>query len=380
VSLSGWRVNPSEKEEIKKVVEKAFNGLTEDESNNLKRLITILFPRQQNTIYSSEWDKTWVEQKRIASDKYFDRYFTYSIPLGDVSDIRIDNFIKTLGNIDPKELMKSLDGELTTKNAEVFISKLHQKIEKIPPTGQVKLAISISLFGSRLPNPKELFSFRSSFSRGALLVSYLIEAQTSDEDRYGLAIEVTNVAEPVTFAMEVVRWLRRNKTENSVISPDNLKKITNALANRIEALAAQGLDFFDEYSDQAPHLLWFWREFGSKENADKYLTGYLTANIQNVHKLLNSVVPIAYPMDGSPPHKSEFERSQYDYLQSFADLNKVYELLKITFDEKLESEQYPDGFGEVSDLRFAKQFAWIHKKVLSEKQGPKDMIASQNNT
>lgn len=373
-SLGGMRTYPSEKEEIKKTVEKAFDNLSEDEKNNLKRLLIILFPRQktvfENTTYGSEWDKTWAEQKRIASDKYFDRYFTYSIPLGDVSDIRIENFINTLEAIDPKDLIKSLDNELTAQNAEAFISKLHQKIERIPPSGQVKLAISIALFGGRLPNRKELFSFRSPFSRGALLVTYLIEAQTNEDERYGLAIEVINIAEPITFALEVVRWLRRKETESSAISSDSLRKITNALANRIETLATQDLDFFDEYPDQAPHLLWFWGKFGSKENADEYLTEYLTSNIQNVHKLLNSVVPIAYPMDGSPPHKSEFERDQYNYLQSFVDVNMVYELLKTAFGEKLESEQYPYDFGESSELRFAKQFAWIQKKVLNEKQDP----------
>ena len=103
------------------------------------------------------------KQKRISSDKYFDRYFTYSIPLGDVSDIRIDDFINTLDVVDPKELMKTLDSEITAQNAEVFISKLHQKIERIPPAGQVNLAISISLFGGRLPNPKDLFGFRIAF-------------------------------------------------------------------------------------------------------------------------------------------------------------------------------------------------------------------------
>jgi KAP-like P-loop domain-containing protein len=372
VSLGGMNAYPAEKEEIKRTVEKVFNDLNDDEKSNLKRLLITLFPRLktvfENTIYGSDWDKTWAGLKRIASDKYFDRYFTYSIPTGDVSDIRIDAFIKTLEDVEPKELMKTLDSELTAQNAEMFISKLHQKIEKIPPAGQVKLAISISLLGGRLPNPKELFSFRSPFSRGALLVAYLIEAQIKEEDRYGLAIEVINVAEPITFALEVVRWLRRKETESSIIPPDDLKKITNALANRIEALAAQDLDFFDEYPDQAPHLLWFWGKFGSKDNADKHLTEFLAANIQNVHKLLNSVVPIAYPMDGSPPHKSDFERDQYNYLQSFVDLNIMYELLKAAYKDELESQEYPDDFGKPLDMRLARQFAWIHNKVLGEKQ------------
>lgn len=377
ISLGGMNTYPSEKDDIKKTVEKAFEGLSEDEKNNLKRLLIILFPRQktiyENTIYDSEWDKTWAEQKRIASDKYFDRYFTYSIPLDDVSDVRIENFIKSLDKIEPKELMKTLDSELTVQNAEVFITKLHQKIERISPTGQVKLAMSISLFGSRLPNPKELFSFRSPFSRGALLDAYLIEAQTKEEDRYGLAIEVMNIAEPITFALEVVRWLKRRETESSAISPDNMKKITDALANRIETLAEQDIDFFDEYLDQAPHLLWFWSKFGSKDSADKYLTKFLNTDIQNVHKLLNSVVPISYPMDGSIPHKSEFEREQYNHLQSFVDIGVIYEVLKKTYQDELESEQYPYNDGKSQDLMFAKQFAWIHKKVSNENQNSQEV-------
>jgi hypothetical protein len=376
IRLGGLGAHPSEKEEIKKTVEKAFDSLTSDEANNLRRLISILFPRQNNTIYGSEWDKTWAEQKRIASDKYFDRYFTYSIPIGDVSDIRIENFINGLNEIEPQELMKTLGTELTAENSEVFISKLHQKIEKIPTAGKVKLAISLSLFGGRLPNPKELFSFHSPFSRGALLVAYLVETQLNEEDRRGLAIEVVNVAEPLTFAVEVVRWLRRKESEGSAISLDSLKIVTSTLANRIETLASQGLDFFDKYSDQAPHLLWFWGKFGSKENADKYISGYLTANIRNVYTLLESVVPIAYPMDGSPPHKSEFERDQYNYLQSFVDLDLVYELLKANFGDELDSEQYPQDFGKASELQYAKQFAWIHKYVLNERQSKENK--SQN--
>jgi hypothetical protein len=370
LKLSGWGggEHQSEKEEIKKIVEKAFDGLTEDEANNLRRLVTILFPRQNNSIYESEWDKKWAEQKRIASDKYFDRYFTYSIPIGDVSDIRIENFINALNGIEPNELMKTLNAELTAENAEVFISKLQQKTEVIPNAGKVKLAISISLLGNRLPNPKKLFSFSSPFSRGALLVAQLIEAQVSEEQRCGLAVEVMNIAEPITFAKEIVRWLKKKETDASALSTKGLQDVTNILANRIEVLALQGLDFFEEYSDQAPHLFWFWGKFGSKENADKYISDYLTADIRNVHKLLESVVPIAYPMDGSLPHKSKFERSQYDYLQSFVDLNLVYGMLKTNFGDKLESEQYPYDFGGASELRYAKQFAWIHKYVLNEHQ------------
>lgn len=278
----------------------------------------------------------------------------------------------TLEDIDPKELVKTLGNELTEQNAEVFISKLHQKIERIPSAGKVKLAICLSLFGSRLPDPNEIFGFRTPFLRGALLVAYLIETQEKDEDKYGLAIEVMSVAEPITFAFEVVKWLRTKKTQNegNAISPDSLQKICNTLSNRIENLFIQDATVFEKYPDDALHLVWFWGKFGSKENADKYLEEFLNANVQNIHKLLNSAVPIAYPMMGNGlPHKSDFERDQYNYLQSFVDLNMIYELLKKTYGDKIESDQYLYDDGKSMDMRIASQFAWIHKKGLNENQG-----------
>ena len=61
VSLGGMNTLPSEKEEIKRTVEKVFNDLNDDEKSNLKRLLITLFPRLktvfENTIYGSEWDK-----------------------------------------------------------------------------------------------------------------------------------------------------------------------------------------------------------------------------------------------------------------------------------------------------------------------------------
>jgi hypothetical protein len=55
----------------------------------------------------------------------------------------------------------------------------------------------------------------------------------------------------------------------------------------------------------------------------------------------------------------------------------VYELLKKTYGDELESEQYPDDFGKPLDLRLARQFAWIHKKVLDEKQNSENSNSAE---
>jgi hypothetical protein len=282
-----------------------------------------------------------------------------------------------LEGIDSKELIVSLQKELSAQNAESFITKLNQKLEKIHPAGKIKLAICLSIFGNVFPNPKDLFSFTLPFSRAALLISRLIESLPENMDKTDLAIQVVNVAEPITFAYEIIKWLRSKKSgdESKAISSEDIQRISSDLANRIESLATQDAAFFDTYPDQAHYLILFWGKFGSRDNADKFLSGFLNADIQNIHKLLRSVVPIAY--GEGLPQKSDFERDQYNYLETFVNIGMVYEILKKEYGAELESEQYPYDYDKPLEFRLARQFAWIHKKVMTEKQKPEDAASAE---
>ena len=375
VNLSVMNAYSSDTEEIKKTVETVFSSLNDDEKSNLKHLMVILFPRLksifENTTYGSEWDRVWAKEKRIASSKYFDRYFTYSIPTGDVSDILIEDFIESLKDIEPNELIESLKQKINEQNAEAFIAKMHQKMEKILPAGKIKLINCLSLIGNTFPNPKNFFSFSTPFSRAALFIARLIESLPENVNKLDLAIQAVGFAEPISFALDIVRWLRTRKAEaeEDFFSPTDLEKISNALANRTEALATQDIGFFDKYPDHALGLISTWKKFGAKKRLEHYLQNYLNSDLQNVHKLLSYAVPTAYSENGA--HKANFEREQYNSLQSLVNLDMVYEILKKVYEDKLDSEEYPYDYGESVDLKLARQFAWIHKKVIEESENTK---------
>jgi len=378
VGLGGMDSFPSKKEEMKKIVDRAFIDLNDEEKNNLNNLLTILFPRLKtifgNTIYPPEWDRTWTEQKRIASQYYFERYFSYSIPTGDVSDNLIENFIQQLENIGSGDLIELLTNILSEQNAESCVSKIQQKLALISPVGKIKLAKILSTLGNKFPNTEGLSKFTTPFSRAALLIARLIESLPDSVNKVDLATQIINISEPIFFGISIIRWFRKRKveTENETLSPEDILRISTALAARIETLATQGIDFFDHYPDNALDLMWFWNKYGSKEKVDQYLTRLLNSNIQNVHRLLNSAVPISYPMDGSLPYKGEFEREQYNYLQSFVNLDMINKILVKNYKETLESEQYPNDNDKPLDMRIARQFAWIHKFVLNERKGSED--------
>ncbi len=98
------------KDRDKKIIDSAFRGAPESEMGSLRQLITSLFPRLEgvygNTYYGPEWDKTWYKDKRIASEDYFERFITYSIPSGDVSDLAVDAILSAAERA-PEELSRA---------------------------------------------------------------------------------------------------------------------------------------------------------------------------------------------------------------------------------------------------------------------------------
>lgn len=368
--LSEIEVPQTQREEIKIIVNKIYQGLTDEETANLRKLITLLFPRQENTTYTSSWDKTWQEEKRIASEKYFDRYFTYSIPRGDISDIFIDSFIQSLKTINGNDLNKFIKQEINLENSESFVSKLIQKLDKIDTDEKVKLALGLCVFGDLFQKPKnDPIPFATPFSRAALLISMLVEFLPNHQEKVTAVTEIINKANPLSFAFEIFNWIKNDQLAGkSAEDYEKLLGIENILATRIEVEAINDMEFFDKYQNDTPNLIWFWKKYGSQENASKYLAEFLNKDIQNVHKLLNSIVPMAYPLMGRDlPRISDFRKDQYEYLQHFAEPNLIYEALKSYYGDKLHSNTYPYNDNNSTDIRIAKQFFWIHSQTLKNR-------------
>jgi predicted KAP-like P-loop ATPase len=102
----------------------AFEGLTSDEAQAATSLLKELFPCFGKMGYGSNWEETWAKGKRIASEFYFGRYFSYAIPEGDVSDVAIEDFISNLSKLSVEEIVVSLNEIVTPRNADNLVLKL----------------------------------------------------------------------------------------------------------------------------------------------------------------------------------------------------------------------------------------------------------------
>lgn len=114
--------------------------------------------------------------------------------------------------------------------------------------------------------------------------------------------------------------------------------------------------------------MYLWSNRKSRENANEYLKKYIKKDDQNLFKVLLCYGPIAYPLSGSElPHKSDFERDQYNSFVATFDPDIINHELQIKYGDELYSESYPYDHNEGIEMKLASQFMWLHRLVEKQK-------------
>ena len=94
---NGHQQHEAHCQRVAAVIGEALEGVgIPDKGQVRSRLLEVLFPRLSNMGYGHEWDKRWAREQRICSSEYFKRFFTYSVPPGDVSDIEVGRLLEEI--------------------------------------------------------------------------------------------------------------------------------------------------------------------------------------------------------------------------------------------------------------------------------------------
>ena len=359
-------------ERCKEILSEGLMGLTLDEQEAVKSLIIALFPRWKkvfnNTTYGSDWDEIWAQKQHISSSKYFNRYFSYTIPEGDFSDVEFESFLESVKTEEVINIIGQIQKMIDNRNAETFVYKLRSKEKKLSPEISYKLALSLGQVGHLFPNPEAIFSFMNPFSQTAILIRHLSENITDAQLRFDLAKEMMIQANPIEFALECFRWIRSyqdTEEEERLLNKDDEAKVCETLVSRIKELV-QDEPLYIQHPKNAQFLLYVWATWGQRSEVNEYIKTTFSSNANNVIELLKTYVPTAWAMDSGLSHKSDFRREQYDSIIQVVDAEIIYEYLKEIYGSEIEKPEYRSREDRGFDRKLANQFAYIHLKVTNK--------------
>jgi hypothetical protein len=370
---SSFRKDELTKDDIKKRIDKFLTIYSKNKAKNLLTLMQELFPQvffvYKNYMVGDEAWKDWLKNKRICSGKYFERYFSYVVQEGDISDVFFTQLLNNLELSTYNKLSDELIGLFNTVNGSDLIFKLRLWEEQLSYNQSKSLAIIIVRQSEKFPiEPGEFRSFTTHAEAGKTIARLILNLPK--KERAAFTKEVLENCDSLLFCLEITNWLfYKNPKENiEVVTNKETIDIQNYLITRFKG-ELNTKDIFNILPDTEFWRLLTWWSKREKTALNRLLKKEIGNNLEKVTKFIKVFTPTvtSYGINGSEQFKSGFEQIHYDAIAKVIDTKFVYDVLKMNNIKATDiNTENNTGRARLLDKELAGIYMGLYEKSKSE--------------
>jgi len=361
------------KKEITEHFELLGAGLTQKERASVKSLLSELFPRLDEVFKNTfHHGSNWFKKRRIVSPDYFQRYFSYTVLKGELSDVSFDEFKNQLEILEVEDVIVNIKKLISSSSTDNFLHKLRSIEEDFNWEISKKLAICIALSGDIFPDKQSFFSFGIDSPKGqaAIFIYQIIKKHGVNSDNFELFEQLIKIAQPFNFAFEINRWLTLDKDEEEkLFNSDQILQIKALLVKRA-INDAKDEPIFLVFPDNAGYIFNIWNEINSEEYKN-YISFILNSDSHHIVSLIKSFLPVVMSTNHPEAYKPDLSKRQYDYIISLIDKDLIYQIIQNNFSSTLYNEEavFSDRDNHQTDINILRQFTyWYKKEELENKE------------
>lgn len=327
-------------EEQKRSIVAIADEASEPHKEYVRQIIQMLFPPAAwafgGSRYSPDFASTWQRELRVCSDHFFDRYFYYAIPEGDISQARIDSLLAKSG--DRASVREQLQQLADENLLETAIDRLEAYKETIPPDNIRAFITALFDIGDRLNESNPNFFGLSPAMHGSRIVYWSLKTIPDSERR---ADEVEQAITDTTGLSLVVHFVSIQEQAAAKADPsDRLvptvrigrwKEIT---VEKIKNAAQAGTLIQNQ---NLLSLLYSWYGWGKPEDARAWCEQQV-GSVSGLLSLLRAFTlkSIGHGLGDYVAREHWFIR--LSELEKFVPIDKVQNLMVQIFPEKLNAE------------------------------------------
>lgn len=367
---------------LKAQLEQLGKSLTKKQQSCIQSLLEELFPRLNEVFhsyatYSGRLVNDWFKQKRIVSPKYFNKYFSYAVIKGELSDIAFQNFLTEVQTQTIEEVEVAIKALVEQSSPDNFLQKIRSIEEDFNWETTIKIVKAISNISHLFPK-RDGFSFSFGFDapngQAAIFIYQLIKKHNNKKEQFALAKELMNGAKSFEFAYELNNWFRSGDTpEQKIFSNEQYEALALNLIKRA-LKEADNQPIFEKFPDHVNYLFASWAEQNKKAVA-KYINGILKKDSKKVIDLLRAFTPTGYSTAVVGPYKTDFTKEQYQFFTSIFHKNLIDKMISKVYKE---SELYAEEVKWTrmsektqSDINIARQFRhWLQQDTITIEANP----------
>lgn len=357
--------------EIKSQLENLGSKLTIEEDKEIRELLIELFPILSsvfnNTHYPNEKYNEWFLAKRIGSKKYFEKYFTYSVIAGEISDSEFELLIQRINQDESVEnVTKHLTEILKTTNPENLIHKFRSREGLIDWKSTKIISKAICNISEILPYGKEMFlSSGSPFSQSAIFIRQLLKNNKNESDLFQFIKELLRYGKDYKYAFELFNWLRPTDDQNNeILNKSQYSELAKILIDR-GIKESKEISIIENYPQYFPLLSHQWYQY-KPEEYKIFVEAYLNEDKSNIIKFLIAFVPSIRSSSKDLPYKGDITQDGYKFITSYNNAEDLYKriLTSLPTDELDSKRIYWNSWGdkEFTEINMLRQFVYWYQQ------------------
>ncbi len=303
-------------------------------SRALRQLTCKLFPEfLWNDPAEAKIEKkdSLIIQKRICTDEYFDRYFTFAIQPEEISDVHFNNHYIDTDNFSIDQIASHLIKDFEKYRQDRVTFKLATYRTLVKGENTVKLILAICKV-SYLFQEKTSADWGRSFSLAALTVDTLVRALPENQ-AFQIAKEIVLSPTSMAFAAELIARLVMPESKEKPVtyfSGNKAKEIKERYIERLKELIEEK-GFFEVIPEaaMARQLVW-WHDI-EPYNLKSIVSDLLDTDPSAPLKLLRIFTPTLHSSSGVPGElttfKADFTSDEYHRMDAIVGVSRIYEIL-----------------------------------------------------
>jgi hypothetical protein len=363
--------NQQQPDQIEVLLQQSMPGVTEKERLGVRKgLLEALFPRLRMN-YGTEWERIWANKQKLCSGQYFQRYFSYGVPDGDVPDSTIRTLIGDLADADTGRKRQILETFGQRRAIPRLISKLRDAADAMSEDDARTLLTAIVRNAHVFPRERAM-SIGDTWMQGGILASQLLRRLPAGNLRQEAAEEAARVAEPLNFCYEYMRWISHSADrpeERRVLADEGEVAVNAILADRIRDAEGHS-PLYIKYGRDAPSLYWLWAKQKGNQAVGEVLLNRFRTSPGDVDAFLDCYVGEGWLIESGLPVRSDFRREQYDSISAYVPSDFIVVNLMDRFGEELRTPSFHNDNSMPIARRIAHQFVFIHNAVQQEQSAP----------
>lgn len=281
-------IAPNE-DEAKRVVTSLLADVPGDRKEGVQRILTELFPHIAwvfgGSHYMVDWEEQWDRDLRVATGRFFDRYFLLALPEGDVSEAELAHVLEAVG--DRARLAASLRGLAERGLLVKALERLEAYKEKVLFEHAIPFVGALLDVGDEIPQERGGI-FRIEPIMHASRIIYLFLKQGPSPERGERLIEAVRTSPGFFLTAHRVQLeaeAHKKEKETATSTDAQLAELKRLAVEKIEAAAKDGR-LLEHWG--ALRGLYVWRNFAGENAVKAWMAGGLTP--QNVIAFLRAAV------------------------------------------------------------------------------------------